>query len=333
MSFLFNSTIQGETPALKAYDNFLYSSVYSFSDTCADLGGVDQMGKLVVKTFEGLRYIIVLSCRAKAPSGNLTEALTPHLQETTESLEQIRKLRLAPEWTNHHKATLEMLTCVSWVYCVAPNSLPVPFIKECVGSSDFWSNRIRKEFKGKDDNQIAFCDGLKEVMNALAKYVEEYHKTGLTFNPKGHSLEEAAIRLTDTPMADAAAEAIAKKGGAKRASAIGNTVKGGDLMGLMSELSGRKNADGSSAATGLRKVRNRVQLLYVLSQITNYLNSLMTNPFCRLQRSSKHGERSSKRKVARHRLLRLLQHQPRSRKRRKRRVSRSLNIKRGGQSG
>ena len=245
----------GDTPALKAYDDFLYSSVYSLNDTCADLGGVEQLGKAIVKVFEGMRYVVVLSCRAKAPEGDLSKALTPHLQTTTESLGEIRKMRLAAEWTNHYKATLEMLTCVSWVYCTAPGSLPVPFIKECIGSSDFWSNRIRKEFKGKDDNQIAFCDGLKGVMTALAKYVEEYHKTGLTFNPKGVSLEEAAIRLTDTPMADAAAEAIAKKGGTKRASAIGNTVKGGDLMGLMSELNSRKNADGSSAATGLKKVR------------------------------------------------------------------------------
>jgi hypothetical protein len=250
--------------------------VYPLSDTCDDLGGLGELGKLLLRVFEGVRYVVVLSSRGKAPEGDLVSVLTPYLQDTTEALGMIRKMKLAPEWTNHYKACVEMVTCVSWLYCVAPQSLPVPFIKECMGSSDFWSNRIRKDFKGNDE-QIAFCDGLKELMTSLASYVEEYHKTGLSFNPKGVSIEEAAARLTDNPMADAAAHAVAKKGNAKRSSTIGNTVKGGNILGLMSELAGRKNEDGTSAATGLKRVRTADSLLSLgLTYLSCFSFSLAT---------------------------------------------------------
>ena len=173
---------------------------------------------------------------------------------------EIRKLRLKRDFDNHQKAICEMMSCCSWVTCRPPAQLPAPFVKECIGSSDFWSNRIRKEFKGKDDDksklQLAFCDTLKATIVELADYITECHKTGLAFNPKGVSLAESAVRLTDNPLQDAAVEASRKKDqqAGKKNQDIGNTVKGGNMLGLVSELTNRRSNDGSSAATGLRKV-------------------------------------------------------------------------------
>merc|ERR1712032_1263039 len=134
-----------------------------------------------------------------------------------------------------------------------------------VGSSDFWSNRIRKDFKGKDDEtsklQVAFCDTLKATIVNMGDYIEKYHKTGLTFNPKGVSMAETAIRLTDNPLQDAAVEATRKKDQkqGRRSSSLGTTIKGGNMLGLVSELADRQSEDGSSAATGLKKVTKEQQ--------------------------------------------------------------------------
>jgi adenylyl cyclase-associated protein len=216
-----------------------------------------DVGKMVVQTFAGMRYVVVLASKSKQPAdiAELGQYLTP----ITDPVGQIRNLRLKRDFDNHHKAIMEMLACVSWVTMRAPN-LPAPFVKECIGSSDFWSNRIRKEFKGKDDDtsklQLAFCDNMKTTLSDLAAYIEEYHKTGLEFNPKGVSLAEAAIRLTDNPLQDAAIEANRKKDqlANKKNKDIGNTVKSANIAGLVSELANRRSEDGSSAATGLRKV-------------------------------------------------------------------------------
>jgi len=245
------------SPAIKAFDTYTNTAVYKFADTCDDLE-MDKMGKLIVTFFEGMRYVIVLASLSKQPA-ELAE-LANHLKSITEPMGEIKKLRLKRDFVNHEKAIGEMVACCSWVTCRPPAQLPAPFVKECVGSTDFWANRIRKEFKGKDDDksklQLAFCDNLKAVILELSDYIKEYHTTGLTFNPKGVSLAESAIRMTDNPLQDAAVEASRKKDqqSGKKNTDIGNTVQGGNMLGLVSELANRRSDDGSSAATGLRKV-------------------------------------------------------------------------------
>lgn len=218
-----------------------------------------ELGKLLTEVFDGTRYVILLASRSKEPADMMD--LQPHLTPITDYVTQIRNLRLNRDFDNHMKAVNEMLACVSWVTCRPPAQLPAPFVKECIASSDFWSNRVRKDFKGKEDDvaklHLAFCDGLKKVLVDLAAYIDEQHKTGLTFNPRGVSVAEAAIVLTDNP-ADQAAAAVARKNDQKthkRASLVGNTVKGGNILGMVAELAGRRNEDGSSAATGLKKVK------------------------------------------------------------------------------
>ena len=137
-----------DTPATKAFVKYFNTTVYKFADTCDDLE-MGEMGQLIIKTFSGMKYVVVLASKSKQP-GDLAE-LASHLTPITEPVGEIRNLRLKREFDFHQKAILEMLTCVSWVTCRAPAQLPAPFVRECIGSSDFWSNRIRKEYKGKED--------------------------------------------------------------------------------------------------------------------------------------------------------------------------------------
>jgi adenylyl cyclase-associated protein len=252
---MFSFLYAGDNPSLKAYDKFSHSDVYKLADTCEDLGDMGNLGQLLVEVFDGMRYVLILASRAKQPD-DLNE-LQPHLKPITDAVSKIRGLRLKREYDNHIKALGEMLGCVFWVSCRAPSQLPAPFVKEHIGSSDFWSNRIRKEYKGKEAPlQLAFCDNMKKLLTDLTAYIQEYHTTGLTFNPKGVSIAEAAIVLTDNPLSEAAAAATlkAEQKTHKRAIVVGNTVNGGNLTGMMAELAGRRTAEGSSAATGLKHV-------------------------------------------------------------------------------
>lgn len=246
-----------ESPAVKAFDTYTNTVVYKCADTCDDLE-MGEMGKLLVKFFEGMRYVIVLASMSKQPA-DMSE-LVAHFKPITEPMGEIKKLRLKRDFDSHQKAICEMMACCSWVTCRPPAQLPAPFVTECIGSSDFWSNRIRKDFKGKDDDKaklhLKFCDSLKATIVELSNYIKAHHTTGLTFNPKGVSLAESAVRMTDNPIQDAAIEANRKKDqqAGKKSKEIGKTVKGGNMLGLVSELANRRSGDGSSAATGLRKV-------------------------------------------------------------------------------
>jgi len=211
-----------------------------------------ETGKLVTKAWEGVRTVIVLASRSKAPED--ATALQPHLAPMQQAAKQLGALKLSRDLDRHVKAVTEMMGALSWVFYKPPAmSLPATFVKECLGSAEFWTNRLRKDFKN-DAQQIAFCDTAKTVLTALADYIQTYHKTGLTFNPRGVSLAEAAILLTDEQPASAI-DVQKSPAGHKRHPIMGNVVAGGNVAGLMGELAGRKNADGSSAATGLKHVR------------------------------------------------------------------------------
>jgi adenylyl cyclase-associated protein len=245
----------GESPAVKAYDAYVKSAVVPLAQTCDSLDGLEKTGSLLLDAWEGVRLIIVLASRSKMPAESLGEAFGPYLTKTREAVKKMRDLRLKRDMDRHQKTLIEMVGALSWILFKPPQQLPAPYVKEALGSAEFWSNRIRKDFKGKDETQIAFCDNVKKALVELAKYIEEFHKAGLTFNPRGVSLAEAAIVLTDEVDKPAPAMHDGKSPVAKRHPTLkGTGTSSGNVGGLISELTGRKNADGSSAATGLRKV-------------------------------------------------------------------------------
>lgn len=237
---------------MKAYDAYMKSAVIPFAASCEDVG-LTKVGELFVKAMDGMRTVVVLASRSKPPSEDLPVALQPHLVATQKAVQELRDLKLDRDHDRHFKAVSEMLTCLSWVFYKAPAQPPAAFVKESLGSVEFWTNRIRKDCKD-DPSQMAFCDNLRKVNTELVEYITEYHKQGLAFNPRGVSLAEAAIVLVDQAT-DEATSSTLRSPVQKRHPTLGSVVAGPNMAGLMGELAKRKNEDGSSAATGLKHVR------------------------------------------------------------------------------
>ena len=229
--------------------------------TCDELGGMKDIGKNLMDAWDGIRGIVVLATKSKSPGDDLVAALTPHLAQTQDSIKAIQNTRVDRDWDRHYKAISEMLPCNSWVMMKAPDMLPANCVKEALGAAEFWTNKIRKDFKD-DEAQIDFCNMVKKTLSDLAAYIEKYHKTGLTWNPKGVSLAEAAVTLSDPPPEEN--QHVKSPIGKRRG--VGSLV-GGNMMGLVSELAAKRSADGSSAATGLRKVCNA---LFILQKLTEH---------------------------------------------------------------
>jgi hypothetical protein len=291
------------------------SAVIPLCAICDTDIGLAPMGKYILQAYEGIRTMIVLASRSKPPllsqlssssSTTTTTAsahadfvaiLQPYLQSTHSAVQDIRNLRLDRKYDAHVKAITECMTSISWVLMQSPQQLPSSFVKECLGSTAFWTNRIRKEHK-QDAAQVLFCDTIQRVITELTTYIQTYHTTGLAFNPRSHvSIAEAAILLSDEPTTGttphgSASSSSAAAGAAtssslllssssnhsttgshanfdgtsgvsgtkspmnKRHPTLGNVVVGGNVAGIIGELSKRKNADGTSAATGLKHVRS-----------------------------------------------------------------------------
>lgn len=271
------------SPAVKAYDAFLEASVTPLVHACNALGGMQNMGQLLRDAWTSIRTIIVIASKAKQPA-DVPKELQPHLKDTQAALTEIRKLRLDRNYDDHVKAILESSAALSWILIRPPPQTPAAFVREASSSTEFWSNRIRKKEKG-DERQIAFCNALQKVLSDLVEYVAHNAKTGLEWNPRGVSLAEAAILVASAPetgldVPHSPRPFVAKVSGGS-----------GGMSTLVAELASKRTADGSSAATGLKHVRDTCQrfsepLFRGGAKATGVLASIMGCEFCKLLVSS-----------------------------------------------
>lgn len=128
---------------------------------------------------------------------------------------------------------------LAWV-TMAPK--PAPYIKEMIGSAQFYTNRVLKDFKDKDEQQVAWARSHGALLNALHDYVKEFHTTGPSWNAAGGA--------ATVPAPPASTPAVASTKPAVSVSAKPAADAGGDVKGaLFSAL-----AKGEGVTSGLKKV-------------------------------------------------------------------------------
>jgi adenylyl cyclase-associated protein len=229
-------------PSLIAYDEHIESSLQPFIKACNDIEPLKPIGSNIHKVWTGIRTIILIGTKCKKPT-NVQESLMPHLKPVQDAMAEIRTTRLDRKYDWHVKAIMEMLVCASWVIMTPPTT-PTSFVKDTVGSSDFWSNKIRKEYKGNDEKHVVFCDTMKKLILDLSGYVKEYHLSGLMWNNvNGIALEEYS-----------GPDLVLKKKVSSTAVNPPLAAPAGASTDIMKELASKRTSDGSSAATGLKKV-------------------------------------------------------------------------------
>ncbi len=215
-------------------------------DACKALEGLDIVGEKVTLIWAEIRKVVQMGTKCKKPA-NVNETILPLMKPVEEYMSFIGKSNLDRKYSWHKTAIMEMLTVISWI--IVPT--PVTFVKDRIGSTDFWTNKIRKEYKGKDPAQIAFADTMKALILDLSAYCKEYHLSGLMWNPHGIPVTDyvapAEKPTTNESSQSAVATTTAAAGG------------GAAMADLVNELAKKKTSDGTSAATGLRKVTREQQ--------------------------------------------------------------------------
>ncbi len=74
------------------------------------------------------------------------------------------------------------------------------------------SNRVLKDFKESDPNQVAWAKSFVQVLEDLYEYVKSVHTTGVAWNPRGGEASGSTVPSTLT-LAPAAAAASAAPAG------------------------------------------------------------------------------------------------------------------------
>lgn len=126
-------------------------------------------------------------------------------------INQIKDENRKSEFSNHLSTISEGSPMLGWIV----SETPVSLIPEFKGSAQFWSNRILKDYKEKDQKHVDWVNSFLQIIDNLRLYVKEFHATGPSWNAHGKPLQEAISRL-DTSSQDLSGSAQPEppKGGA-----------------------------------------------------------------------------------------------------------------------
>ncbi|GBF94818.1 hypothetical protein Rsub_07990 [Raphidocelis subcapitata] len=262
--------------ALAAYDALLSGAGAALSQAGSSVGGdVAKATAHVVAAYQKQRGVLAAAALAKQPSGPELQAL---LQPVAEEIIGAGKLADDRRSTAFQqlKVAAESLNGLSWLAYSGPScGMPPPpqHIADSWNSAEFYANKLMMAFKGKDEAQMAWVKGVKELTQALQQFVRTHYPQGLKWNPSGCSIAEAQKQAAAG--GGAAAPAAPPAGGPKAPPAAppppppglllqdrpepdsGKAAAGGGGSGMQDVFKQLSSAGGVTA--GLRKVTDAMK--------------------------------------------------------------------------
>ena len=163
------------------FKNLIETSVVPFVKSSQ---AIDGLVGLAAETFEQafqdqLQFLSIVA-KSKKPEMSdpaFMEVLKP-INEKIEQINQLKDTNRGSQYYNHLCTISEVAPVLGWVV----SNTPVSLIPEFKDSSQFWSNRIMKEYKDKDQQHVTWVSQFLNIFEALKAYVKEFHTTGPSWN-------------------------------------------------------------------------------------------------------------------------------------------------------
>ncbi|KAF9177470.1 hypothetical protein BGZ50_008746 [Haplosporangium sp. Z 11] len=196
-------------PHVEGFDELLDGPVKSYFELSKVIGGV---AKYVCSLFAAQREMISVATLSQKPpltSDIFRQLLEPTQVELTKVIEIRDKNRSNP-LANHLATVAEGIPALGWV-AIEPK--PAPYVGEMKDSAQFYANRVLKDWKEKDQNHALWVRSFLSLLIELQNYVRKFHTTGLTWNPKGATLDSNTLNRAPVAVASAAAPTPAPAAG------------------------------------------------------------------------------------------------------------------------
>jgi len=142
-------------------------------------GPVNEQAQLVQKAVKLETDLIAKAGGQKKPADAELQKLLGPISELMVKVAEIKEKNRGHQNWNHLSTVSEGIQILGWV-AVEPK--PGPFAKDAIGGSEFWSNKILKDFKGKDESQVNWVKGFNGFLKAIPPYIAQYHTTGLAWS-------------------------------------------------------------------------------------------------------------------------------------------------------
>jgi len=116
------------------------------------------------------RNLLVFASNNKKPPQDAIPKILDPLSKAIQDVISIRDKSRGNELWNHLSAFSEGVPALGWV-AVSPT--PGPYAAEYKGNSEFYTNKLRVQYKGKDEAQMGFADGLSQFLGGLITYIKK----------------------------------------------------------------------------------------------------------------------------------------------------------------
>jgi len=163
---------------VQEWDNLIASFFKPFLNNSEKIGGdVSNQAHIFEQAVNANREILVFaSNNTKPDDAKFGEVLAP-LSQKMRAIKEFEEKARKTKFPNHLKTLGEGAGVFGWV----AQALPAPYVGEIKSSSEFWSNKILTEFKGKDQNQIEWVQSFGSFLKELQAYTKQYHTQGLSW--------------------------------------------------------------------------------------------------------------------------------------------------------
>jgi adenylyl cyclase-associated protein len=215
----------------------------SLSNQIGDKVVADQAA-LFQSAVQAQKDLLVIASQSKKPADDVLQKLIAPTSELMQKIGGLKDSNRASKFFNNLSTVAEGVQALGWVV-VAPT--PGPYVADMRGGSEFYSNRLLKEFKGNNQVQVDWVTNFNTFLKELQNFIKKNHTTGLTWNAKGGEASASSAKASSS--APSSGGAPPPPGPPPPPADLGQVKAGPDMSNVFSALS-----KGEGVTSGLKKV-------------------------------------------------------------------------------
>lgn len=194
--------------SIEDFDAFISQSVDKYVQASNKLGGlISEQASKVLEGFQQQRRFLLITTKAKKPDVYGSDApvyqdLIKPINEALMAVNSIKESNRGAPVFSQLSAVAEGIMVLAWV---TVENKPFKHVEESLASAQFFGNRVMKEHKDKDPEQIEWIQSFYQVFRDLTDYVKQHFPGGIPWNPRGPPATEVRKAINAQGSATASA--------------------------------------------------------------------------------------------------------------------------------
>lgn len=182
--------------SIKEFDLFIKENVIPYVELSKQIEPIlGEQAEIFLKAIEKEREVLLIANKSKKiniEDLKFEKLIIKPINELIMKVIKIKDDNRSNKNFNYLNAVSEGVAVLGWIVV----STPISYIPDFKDSAQFWTNRILKDIKGKENEEISI-EWVKKFLNIfdeLKNYVKEFQTTGISWNGS-EDFEECITKL------------------------------------------------------------------------------------------------------------------------------------------